>query len=233
MPDSLDPLISISAAAREIGVHQSTLSKQVREGAVRSHDGKVRLSEVLADRAANIDLGRSGRRRGAIDEPGATHAPPATAPEPDDAGEDEAAPEAAVMVDGVAVSYAAARAMKEGYLARLKQLEFETKRGALVSTDDAVAEFTRVLAVIRERLLAVPGKLGGTLTREHVELVRTEIHDALEELSEFETGLDGADAAPREDPEGDGDAGAPAAAEPRPMGRPVPARRAEDQRRAR
>ncbi len=75
MPENLDPLISISAAAREIGVHQSTLSKQVREGAVRSHDGKVRLSEVLADRAANIDLGRSNRRRGAIDDPGATAAP--------------------------------------------------------------------------------------------------------------------------------------------------------------
>ncbi len=233
MPEQLDPLVSISAAAREIGVHQSTLSKQVREGAVRSHDGRVRLSEVLADRAANIDLGRSNRRRGAIDNPGATAAPVPAEPDVEDAGADDGAPEQAVIVDGVAVSYAAARAMKEGYLARLKQLEFETKRGALVSTDDAVAEFTRVLGVIRERLLAMPGKLGGTLTREHVELVRTEIHDALEELSEFETGLDGAEAAPHEDPDSDGDAGAPAAAQPRPVGRPVPARRAEDQRRSR
>lgn len=233
MPENLDPLISISAAAREIGVHQSTLSKQVREGAIRSHDGRVRLSEVLADRAANIDLGRSGRRRGAIDDPAAAATPAPAVPEPDGDDGDEAAADVPVMVDGVAVSYAAARAMKEGYLARLKQLEFETKRGALVSTDEAVAEFTRVLGVIRERLLAVPGKLGGTLTREHAELVRIEIHDALEELSEFETGLDGADAAPREDRGGDGDAGAPAAAEPRRVGRPVPARRAEDQRRAR
>ncbi len=159
MPENLDPLLSVSAAAREIGVHQSTLSKQVREGAVRSHDGKVRLSEVLADRAANIDLGRSNRRRGAIDDPGATTAPVPAEPDVEDVGADDAVPESGVMVDGVAVSYAAARAMKEGYLAKLKQLEFETKRGALVSVDDAVAEFTRVLGVIRERLLAMPGKL--------------------------------------------------------------------------
>ena len=115
MPESIDPLISISAAAREIGVHQSTISKQVREGLIRAHDGKVRLSRVLADRAANIDLGRSNRRRGAIDEPERTEvsafapnpAKPADAvvsAEPDD--ESDGPP---VTVDGVAMDYADAR----------------------------------------------------------------------------------------------------------------------------
>ena len=79
MSDISDPLISISAAARDIGVDQSTLSKQVRQGLVRSHDGKVRLSEVLADRAANIDLGRSKRRDGSIDSPGQSRRPQAAA----------------------------------------------------------------------------------------------------------------------------------------------------------
>jgi transposase-like protein len=36
-------LISISEAARKIGVNESTLSRQIESGAVRSHDGKVVL----------------------------------------------------------------------------------------------------------------------------------------------------------------------------------------------
>jgi hypothetical protein len=50
-----DELIGITAAARQIGVSHSTLSRQVKLGQVRSHKGKVRLSEVLQDRANNID----------------------------------------------------------------------------------------------------------------------------------------------------------------------------------
>jgi hypothetical protein len=50
-----DPLMCVAAAAREIGLNRSTLARQVNAGAIRSHGGKVRLSEVLADRAANID----------------------------------------------------------------------------------------------------------------------------------------------------------------------------------
>jgi DNA-directed RNA polymerase specialized sigma54-like protein len=57
----LEP-ISISEAARKIGINKSTLSRQVEGKAVRSHGGKVVLSEVLADRAANIDLTQSRRR---------------------------------------------------------------------------------------------------------------------------------------------------------------------------
>lgn len=41
-------LISISEAARKIGVNKSTLSRQVESGAVRSHGGKVVLAEVVA-----------------------------------------------------------------------------------------------------------------------------------------------------------------------------------------
>jgi hypothetical protein len=53
-----DDLVSIAAAAKEIGYSPSTLARQVKAGSIRSHGGKVRLSEVLADRAANIDSSR-------------------------------------------------------------------------------------------------------------------------------------------------------------------------------
>lgn len=56
-----DDLISISAAANVIGINKSTLSRQVTSGTVRSHDGKVRLAEVIADRTARLDPARATR----------------------------------------------------------------------------------------------------------------------------------------------------------------------------
>ena len=50
-----EALIGITAAARQIGLSHSTLSRQVKLGQVRSHGGKVKLSEVLYDRDRNID----------------------------------------------------------------------------------------------------------------------------------------------------------------------------------
>jgi hypothetical protein len=108
-PPGVDPLISVTAAAREVGVDRSTLAKQVRLGVVRGHGGKVRLSEVLADRAANIDLSRSRRRDGVINSFAAIAADPEPEPDADD-DEVEAEP---VLVDGQAMDYADARALKE------------------------------------------------------------------------------------------------------------------------
>ncbi len=240
MPESIDPLISISAAAREIGVHQSTISKQVREGLIRAHDGKVRLSRVLADRAANIDLGRSNRRRGAIDEPERTEvsafapnpAKPADAvvsAEPDD--ESDGPP---VTVDGVAMDYADARALKETYLARLKQLEFEMKRGELNRVKDMQERNDEVAMVVRERLLSIPGECSDVLTQDQVEFVKDRIYDAMEDLSAL--GLQAEDHVASSRGADDDDAPndeAAAAPRSRGVGRAVPLRRAEVVRRAR
>jgi transposase-like protein len=49
-----EPLVSLAEAARNIGVHRSTLSRQTASGQVRNWGGKVRVSEVVADRAANV-----------------------------------------------------------------------------------------------------------------------------------------------------------------------------------
>src|SRR5262245_16443489 len=72
--DPVDELISIAAAAKAEGIHKSTLSRQVKSGQVRSHGGKVRLSEVRADRAKNV------RTTSGIDEPTAPPAAVAEAP---------------------------------------------------------------------------------------------------------------------------------------------------------
>lgn len=177
MPDDVEPLITITAAAREIGLDRSVLGKQVRSGAVRSHDGKVRLSEVLADRAANIDLHRSRRRDGAIDVVDTTHAGAASA---------EATPKAdePIFVDGQVLPYREARALKETYLARLRKLEFDMKAGEVVPIDAVVAHMVGEIVIVRHRLLAMPSKLGGRgLSQSQVQLVRDEVHEALTELS--------------------------------------------------
>ena len=67
MHDARDEPISISAAAREIGVNKSTLARQLKGSPVPFHEGRVRFSDVLAFREASIDLTRSGRRDGRLD----------------------------------------------------------------------------------------------------------------------------------------------------------------------
>lgn len=116
-----DELISIREAARKIGLNVSTLSRQVRDGSIRSHDGKVRLSEVLQDRAANIDLRKARGRRGAA--------------------------QPTLRVDGVEMTLYEARAIRETYAAKLLELEFQVKSGKLV---DAEAVRNSVFKLSRE-----------------------------------------------------------------------------------
>ncbi|GJD74121.1 helix-turn-helix domain-containing protein [Methylobacterium goesingense] len=137
-----DPLITISAAAARLGINRSTLSRQIKTGAVRAYGQKVRFSEVLADRAANIDLTRSGRRDGVTEVEAEARASRVASP-PDATVDATADPEDEalldyVIVDGQAMPFAKARALKETYLARLRKLEFDEKAGALV--DRAAAE---------------------------------------------------------------------------------------------
>lgn len=136
-----DPLISIAEAARKTGVNKSTLSRQIKSGAIRSHAGSVRLSEVLEDRVNNIDSSMAHRRK-----PGATASvassvaskvdatlEPVDATLDDDDGDDDTE----VIVDGEAMPLGKAKALKETFLARLRRLEFQVKSGKLVDADAA------------------------------------------------------------------------------------------------
>jgi excisionase family DNA binding protein len=50
-----EDLITVTEAARWTGLNQSTLQRQVKAGKIRSRaGGRVRLSECLGDRAANV-----------------------------------------------------------------------------------------------------------------------------------------------------------------------------------
>jgi len=231
-----DEPISIAAAAREIGINKSTLARQLKGSTIEFHEGKVRLSDVLAYRASAIDLTRSGRRDGRLDTldsalADATVRPTdATTPDADATLDDDAGP---VEVDGAPMSYADARALKETYLAWLRKLEFDTKRGDLAPVAEMVAFVERMFATVRELLLGIPGKLSGELDDAQVDRLTAEIHEALQELSDPHAFLDGAPSLDNETGDG-GDSASPAPTpQPRGMGRAVPIRCTEDERRTR
>ncbi|BAU89936.1 hypothetical protein MPPM_1331 [Methylorubrum populi] len=161
-----DALITISAAARRLGIDRSVLSRQIKDGLVRSHGQKVIFSEVLADRAANIDLTRSGRRAGRAAHQDQRPAPPRASdraspgarPDEDNDGEEVDSQET-VLVDGKLMTLGKARALKETYLALLRQQEFDVKAGTLVDRAAAEKAFFEEARVVRDGLLAWPARI--------------------------------------------------------------------------
>jgi hypothetical protein len=149
VPPQIGGWISIAAAAKAIGINKSTLSRQVRGGAIRSKDGKVKLAEVLEDRANNIDLNQSRRAAQAS----LPLKPKAVA---GDGGEGQEADDLAdiddleVLVDGKVMKFAQAQALKETYLAKTRRLEFLEKVGTLVSRAAAETLFFETARDLRD-----------------------------------------------------------------------------------
>ncbi|MER2249530.1 hypothetical protein ABS772_06325 [Methylorubrum podarium] len=159
-----EPLITISSAAKRLGINRSTLSRQIKAGQVRAYGQKVLLSEVLVDRAANIDLTRSGRREGLTEAENMARASEfdATADATPDATDDELEQEAEgtfVLVDGKAMPLGKARALKETYLARLRQQEFDVKAGSLIDRAAAERAFFEEARAIRDAWLTWPARI--------------------------------------------------------------------------
>jgi hypothetical protein len=179
--------ITLSAAARAAGINKSTLSRQVRSGAIRSQDGKVRLADVLEDRAANINLNRRQRRA-------QTSLPLPRAPDeaPPEVEGLEANPEdLEVLVDGRVLSFVEAQKRKETYLAKLRQLEFLEKLGTLVSRKHADATFFEVSREARDAWLGWPARVAtlmasklGVEAQLLTETLATYVRQHLDELGE-------------------------------------------------
>jgi hypothetical protein len=174
----LDEFISIAEAAKQIGINKSTLSRQVKAKAVRSHNGKVRLSEVYEDRANNIDLSQSRRRStktpaaapaAKLDATAQADATPsvlnlsANVSAPDSDATDDGAGDDLVLVDGALLTFAQASCLKENYLARKHKLSFEVARGALVDRGAAVKAFFEAARENRDAWTAWPARIATLL----------------------------------------------------------------------
>src|SRR5215210_4476835 len=106
-------------------------------------------------------------------------------------------------------------------------LALAQKQGELASVQVLAEAVDGERVVVRERLLAIPGKLQGQLQTEEVHLVENELYEALEQLSagaDLVTSIVGEGVLD----EGPEDLEAPAAPEPNRMGGHLPARCGED-----
>jgi hypothetical protein len=86
------------------------------------------------------------------------------------------------------LSMADAERLKENYLARLRQLEYDTKAGLVVPVAEVAAEVGQALATVRTKLLALPAEHAPRLHRlktvpELQDALARLITEALEELS--------------------------------------------------
>lgn len=84
-----------------------------------------------------------------------------------------------------------ARRRKRLAEARLLELDLKEREGELLSRSDVEAGWIALASATRTRILAAPNKLGQVVAQETeasvcAELIRAELHDALQELSEAE-----------------------------------------------
>ena len=90
------------------------------------------------------------------------------------------------MAAAANMSLAEAQRVKENYLALLRKQEFEVASGKLVDIDEVGRQLEREYSMVRERLLAIPGKLAAMLVdqnRAEIQAsLQTEINEALGEL---------------------------------------------------
>lgn len=166
---------------------------------VLNEAGKVDVEATewkLDDRPANYRGGVTHRPIRAPDGNSATHAQaksrreprPGNTPEPEIQSRPSAGmPDPAVFdFNDPNLPMAEAVRRKENFLGLTRKHEFEVEKGQWVRVEDVGAEVEREYAVVRERLLTMPGKLASKLEgldRAAIELViLDEVTEALNEL---------------------------------------------------
>ena len=85
-------------------------------------------------------------------------------------------------------SFAKFRSAREAYQAKLAQLDYEERAGKLVKKEEVEREAYDAARLIRDRFLAVPQEIAGTLVgmtdeKEIIQYLRGKIRDALMEAS--------------------------------------------------
>ena len=162
------PVLSLRGYARHRGVSLAAVQKAIRSGRIATNaDGM-------------LDSDRADAEWNAKTRPGQRH----TKPVPPAAREPE---RAEAPVAGV-FDYSRARAVRENYLARLANIEFEEKTAKLISRDEVqVAAFTKARTA-RDNLLNIPDRLAATVAAESDadkvhQILTAEIRKALDELA--------------------------------------------------
>jgi hypothetical protein len=164
----VEPLISLSEAARRLGINKSILWRQAKAGTVRSRDGKFKFSEVVEDRARNVDASRNPKNSIA-----------APLPETKKPNGRE------TRNGGDVLSFAEERARKERAVASLREQELEKRSGKLINREMAERAAFDFAREFRDGLTNWPARVAAVMAAElGVDQVR--LHVILEKhLREF------------------------------------------------
>ncbi|MEY4952036.1 MAG: hypothetical protein RL299_460 [Pseudomonadota bacterium] len=170
-------LIGIREAARRLGVSDTAVHKAIKAGRVNLAEptptGRPRVAWPLVQEQwnANTDAGRrthAGPRTQppappppvmSADPPPEPPAPPPAAT----AAPEQPAPAPEPPRQPTGPSYAASRALREAYQARLAKLEFEERSGKLVDAAEVKSRAFRLARSARDALLTMPDRLAPIL----------------------------------------------------------------------
>ncbi|MBZ5620053.1 MAG: hypothetical protein LAQ69_15210 [Acidobacteriia bacterium] len=165
-----DGLVSQRAYAKMRGLHPSTISRQVRSGAIPSHDGLIDPNEADAARAANLDPIRGRRKQQA-----------------------SAASDPASDATGAPPPFSESHARKEKSLADTREMEAATMRGKLHNVADCDRRIGLLIVATKDALLSLPPRLMNALSVETdpgacLQIVKAGIERALYQLIEAQGG---------------------------------------------
>ena len=177
----MQQLLTPAEYARLRGLNRSTVSRQIKTGAIPTTRGKIDPKKADRARAENLDPTR-GRRK--------------ETPEPEK-------PKTLITVQaiegGTAPDLMRARVRKELALARLRELEAAIAEGSLVELKQIESAIESLIVHAREKLLSIPLELGPRLASESraymderalaarlTEMLQAEIRSALNLLAKYQ-----------------------------------------------
>lgn len=155
--------LSIRGYARRRGVSHTAVRKALASGRITA-DADGRIDPVLADGQWSSSTDLSKPRNSVNGVPKKRRAPDAASDPIGSAGLEGAPSGLAVSSSPrLVTSYAASRAAREAYLARLAKLEFEQKTAKLVDADEVRSQIFALGRRMRDTLLGIPDRLAPVL----------------------------------------------------------------------
>ena len=177
----------IRAYARHRGVTPAAVRKAIKSGRIAVVNGKIDPDVADRDWAANTD--ETKPRNSVSGDPGLrrpAEAPPMAASSMGSPRENWSASQTPARGGG----YAAARAVRETYEARIRELDFKRMSGTLVSADEVRVVAFNTARQARDLLLAIPDRVSAVLAglKDQAEVHRVlseEIRRVCEELAQL------------------------------------------------
>jgi hypothetical protein len=174
--------MSIKGYARHRRVTPAAVRKAIKSGRITTVKGKIDAGLADAQWRANTD--ETKPRNSVSGNPGGFSRPPVIPPTPTFATAGQALPRTG--------GYAAARAVRETYDARLRELDYKVRTGELVSVPEVRVVAFNTARRSRDLLLAIPDRVSAVLAgltdaSEVHRILAEELRRVCQELSESPT----------------------------------------------